>query len=194
MRKYLVILVLLALGSTFSRAADETVNPFTGKNTGLSAEERKKVEDEIKEAERRVKITTQQIKGKNHVNLKLDNLPILELPGTTGEATIEGVGNNRALVARIDGKEVARVPFPDLKVKAADLPPLMLKDINSSGVRCESQTINGVSSTTVWVDGKIVYQGPGSNSSTKSRSVNGQKSVEVIVDGKVIYHATEAAK
>lgn len=191
MRKFSVFLAVLTFASTFTRASDDTVNPFTGKSMVMSPEEIKQIENEVKQAEQRIKFTPQQVKGKNRLNLMIDDQSVLEMPGTSGDAAIEGVGPNRVLVARIDGKEVARVPFPNLKVKAADLPPLMLKDIKAAGVRCDAQKINGVPTTTVWVEGKIIYQGPGSSSAAKSHNVNGRKSVEVIVDGKVVYRAGE---
>jgi hypothetical protein len=130
----------------------------------------------------------------SNVKLALDGKTLLDMPGGKIETTTEEVGGQLFLVVKIDGKEVSRVPLQNGALDADGFPPLVLKDINSAGVRCESQSINGVSSTTVWVDGNIVYQGSGSSSSTKSRSVNGQKSVEVTVDGNVVYHATEAAK
>lgn len=130
----------------------------------------------------------------SNVTLALDGKTLLDMPGSKIETNTEEIGGQLFLAVSVDGKEVSRVPIQKSSLDADGFPPLVLKDIDTAGVRCESQSINGVSSTTVWVDGKIVYQGPGSSSSTKSRSVNGQKSVEVIVDGKVVYHATEAAK
>ena len=82
---------------------------------------------------------------------------------------------------------MSRVPIPKLDMKDLKLPPLALPNIDRADVRCESNSINGVSNTKVWVNGEVVYDGPGSNSSSVSRNDNGRKSVEVTVDGKVVY-------
>ena len=154
-------------------------NPYVVKKSDVA--------DVEKLIQKHIKIDNHTVDGKNHVVVNVDNLPALDLPGGKAEVKIEEDGANRAIVVRIDGKEMSRVPIPKLDLKDLKLPPLALPNIDRADVRCESNSINGVSNTKVWVNGEIVYDGPGSNSSSVSRNDNGRKSVEVTVDGKVVY-------
>ncbi|HEY3321960.1 MAG TPA: hypothetical protein VGP72_15950 [Planctomycetota bacterium] len=144
----------------------------------------------LKKFKERLKATQEQVGKQMNSRLQLDDKTILSVAGAV-VCEIEGEDDKRALVVRVDGKEISRVPLPNLDLKPGDLPPLTFTNVDNTSVRSESRSVNGVSNTKVWVDGKCVYDGPGGNSSSSVHSDNGKKYVEVKVDDQVIYKAGE---
>lgn len=146
-------------------------------------------EDPIKAFEKRLEC----LKDKDW-KLLFDKTSILETSGDKMTATVEGEGDNRALVVRIDGKEFSRTPLPKLDVKPGDLPPLSFPKIGAGiSTKVENKSVDGKSVASVWVDGKLVYSGPGGNKvQAQARSENGSRFVEVTIDGRVVYRAGQA--
>jgi hypothetical protein len=164
------------------------------------------VERIIQEIRERVKVETEKAQeavkeGETRLHkLMLDNREILKALGDKLKCQIQIEGDAKALPGAppgemrvtIDGKEVARVPFPNVTQALKRLPPLAFPNLDGVSTRVESRTVNGVSRTQVWVDGKPVYDGPGGNSSSTIVSeADGRKFVEVKVDGRVVYKAGE---
>jgi hypothetical protein len=160
-----------------------------------AAEEARKAAEEARKAAReftkRFKTSVERVGKRNMARLTMDGVPLLQVPAIRIETRVEGEGENRSLVVRRDGKEISRVPLPHFNVKPWALPPMAFPNVDAVSTKVVSQTINGVSSTKVWVDGKLVYEGPGGGSHVSTSNVDGVKSVEVKVDGRVIYKACE---
>jgi hypothetical protein len=140
----------------------------------------------------RLKAHQEQVEGKPQAKLTLDGSPILQVPGNRIETVFEGEGADRAMIVKLDGKEISRVPLPKLDVDPSALPPLAFPDIDGVSTKVESHSVNGASTARVWVNGKLVYQGPGGgNVSANSSSTDGRTFVEVKIDGRVVYRAGE---
>ena len=180
---YLALATTVTLGAARLYALEDGTDPLKGKTPNATEAE--------KQIQKRVKIDQRTVNGTSHVVLNFDNHQMLDVPGGKAEVKIEGNGADRAMVVRIDGKEFSRVPLPKADLKEVKLPPLALPNLDRADVRSESSSINGVSNSKVWVNGQLVYDGPGSNSSSVSRNENGRKFVEVTVDGKVVYRVGE---
>lgn len=123
--------------------------------------------------------------------LKIDGTPILKLPAQSIQADVEGDGDARALVVRVDGKEFSRVPLPKLDLKPAELPPLAFPDCKGASSKVENKSVNGKSTAKVWIDGKLVYDGPGGSD---VKAIKENDFVEVTIDGRVIYRAGKSQK
>jgi len=148
--------------------------------------------DAIMKFRERLKAHQEQVGGKPQAKLTLDGMPILQVPGGRIETVFEGEGADRVMIVKLDGKEISRVPLPKLDVDTEALPPLAFPDIDGVSTKVETQSVNGVSTARVWVNGKLVYQGPGGgNVSATSNSSEGRTFVEVKIDGRVVYRAGE---
>lgn len=180
---YLALVACVTLGAPRLHAEDAALTPFNVKAPDAAEAE--------KQIQKHVKIDHQTVNGKDHIVLNFDNQKLLDAPGAKAEIKVEGDGANRSLVVRIDGKEISRVPMPAMDLKDIKLPALALPNLDNAAVRSESNSINGVSKSKVWVNGQLVYNGPGSKTSSVSRDDNGRKFVEVTVDGKVVYRVGE---
>lgn len=123
--------------------------------------------------------------------LFFDKTPVLSASGQSMESKVEGAGDARALIVRIDGKEFARVPLPKLDLKPVELPPLAFPDCKGASSKVESKSVNGKSTAKVWIDGKLVYDGPGGSD---VKAVKENDFVEVTIDGRVIYRAGKSSK
>ena len=160
-----------------------------------AADRARKAAEEAREAAqevaKRLKTSVEKVGERNEARLTLDGVPLIQVPGIRIESAVEGEGEARVLVVRRDGKEISRVPLPHFNVKPMALPPMAFPNIDAVSTKAVSQTVNGVSTTKVWVDSRLVYEGPGGSSQVSSSSANGVKSVEVKVDGRVVYKACE---
>lgn len=123
--------------------------------------------------------------------LSFDGTTVLVLPAAKLSVRIDGTGAQRSLVVISDAQEKARVALSNLDLALKDLPPLAVPDLDAVTVKSESRTINGVSTTQVWLDQRLIYVGPGANSQTTTKSVNGKRTTTVTVDGRVVYHIGE---
>jgi hypothetical protein len=148
--------------------------------------------DAIVKFRERLKAHHEQDAGKPQAKLTLDGRAILQVPGNRIETVFEGEGAERVMIVKLDGKEISRVPLPQLDIDPSALPPLAFPDIEGVSTKVESQSVNGVSTARVWVNGKLVYQGlGGGNVSATSNSSDGRTFVEVKIDGRVVYRAGE---
>ncbi len=129
--------------------------------------------------------------GDQVARLSFDGTTVLALPAAKLSIRVDGTGAQRTLVVTSDGQENARVALPSLELGLKDLPPLAVPDLDAVTVKSESRTINGVSSTRVWLDQRLVYEGPGASSQTTTKSINGKRTTMVTVDGRVVYHIGE---
>lgn len=123
--------------------------------------------------------------------LLFDGRPVLTLPAKDLSCAMEGTARKPVLVVRSDGVETTRLALPRLDLQLKDLPPLAVPDLDAVTMKSESRTVNGVSTTRVWLDGRLVYEGPGARSQTSTSSVNGRRSASVTVDGHVVYRIGE---
>lgn len=123
--------------------------------------------------------------------LLFDGRPVLAVPGRSLTCAVEWNDKQPQLVVRNDGTEAARAALRNLVPTIQDLPPLAVPDLDAVTVKSESRSVNGVSTTRVWLDGRLVYEGPGSRSQSSTRSSNGRRSATVTVDGRVVYHIGE---
>ncbi len=139
------------------------------------------------EFEKRVQVETFKSGDKDFHRVKVDGGLLFRDFG--GVPKVELVG--KAIRITQDGKVVLEAQLPALEAPL-QLPPVALKD--AAGAKVESKIADG--QVTATIDGKVVYQGPGSNVSSRVESVskNGvtRRFAEVIVDGKVVYRAGEA--
>lgn len=168
--RYIALLILTVIGSTIF-AEDRPIDPA------------------VQRLLTRFQTTIGQ--GDNLARLSFDGTAVLALPAAKLSVRIDGTGTQRSLVVTSDGQESARVALPSLDLGLKDLPPLAVPDLDAVTVKSESRTINGVSSTRVWLDQRLVYEGPGASSQTTTKSINGKRTTTVTVDGRVVYHFGE---
>jgi hypothetical protein len=190
----------------FERAraeAQAAVEKARQEEARAAAEEARKA---AREFAKRFKTSVENVPGdsrgreRNMARLTMDDVLLLRVPAIRIETGIEGKGENRALVVRKNDwtetswVEISRVPIRRFDVKPWALPPLAFPNIDVLSTKAVSQTINGVSTTKVWINGWLVYEGPGGSSqisTTKVHIDDSMTSVEVKVDGRVVYKACQ---
>jgi hypothetical protein len=156
--------------------------------TTICAEDRP-IDPAIKQLLARFQTTTGQ--GDHRASLSFDGTTVLALPAGNISIRIEGTGAQRSLVVISDGQENARVILPRSDLRLQDLPPLAVPDLDAVTVKSETRKVNGVSSTRVWLDQRLIYEGPGANSQTRTTKINGKRTISVTVDGRVVYRIGE---
>jgi hypothetical protein len=150
-----------------------------------------KAREAAKEFAKRLQTKVEKVGEQNEARLIFDGHSILKVSGGKIETLFEGEGAERLMIVKLDGREISRVPLPRFDITPMALPPMAFPNIDAVSTKAVSQTVNGVSTTRVWVDGRLVYDGPGGSSQVSSSNANGVKSVEVKVDGRVVYKACE---
>jgi hypothetical protein len=170
MVRHLVLFIVILFGTTIS-AEDRALDPA------------------VQRLLARFQTTNGQ--GDHRASLSFDGTTVLVLPKGTLSIRIDGTGAQRSLVVLSDGQENARVILPSGDLGLQNLPPLAVPDLDAVTVKSESRTVNGVSSTRVWLDQRLIYEGPGATSQTTTTSINGKRTTTVTVDGRVVYHIGE---
>lgn len=107
-----------------------------------------------------------------------------------GKIELNGEEKDWTILLTKDGLEEFKTML--LKRGKGLLPDFIVN--GNAAVTTEVKSVNGKSRAKVTIDGKVVYDGPGSNAKAEHEEHNGKKFTVVTVDGKVVYKAGEKQK